>query len=239
MSALDHEREDPGLAAEYALGVLDAGERTAVQRRLESDSALAAEVRGWEDRLHPLAREVAATAPSEALWSRVSASIAAAEPRAAARPEHAAGLWRSLGFWRAATAGFAAIAACAVVVAVTRTPEPQTTPPMMIARVGTDAGAPVLVVAYDPMRRTAVVTPLAPAAPAGHSHELWLIDAQGTPHSLGVIRMDGATPHAVPEAMVPMAGENTVIAVTVEPAGGSPTGAPSGPPVASGALHRV
>ena len=73
----------------------------------------------------------------------------------------------------------------------------------------------------------------------GRDFELWVIDGQQAPASLGVIP-DGAS------ARLPVSDEwraklNTgaVFAISLEPAGGSPTGAPTGPVVAVGDLKQI
>jgi anti-sigma-K factor RskA len=68
---------------------------------------------------------------------------------------------------------------------------------------------------------------------AEHSHELWIIAGNDPPVSLGVIPAEGET------ISLPGAAAGAVLAVTLEPPGGSPTGKPTGPVVAKGALIKV
>lgn len=76
-----------------------------------------------------------------------------------------------------------------------------------------------------------------PADPA-HSHELWIIPAGGKPRSLGT--MPGAKMHMqLADALAQLMREGATIAITVEPPGGSPTGDPTGPMVASGKLQNT
>ena len=71
-----------GLAAEYVLGSLDAGERAAVDARRGADRALDAAIGAWERRLCPLSeREPGLAPPShlfDAILTRISARAAAA-----------------------------------------------------------------------------------------------------------------------------------------------------------------
>src|SRR6476620_6110881 len=96
------------LAAEYVLGVLDAGERRAAERRLAQDAAFAAEVAFWEERLGPLANEVPPVTPPAQVWSRIDSALA---PNA--RPVN---LWNSLFFWRWSALASAALAAASLAV---------------------------------------------------------------------------------------------------------------------------
>ena len=65
--------------------------------------------------------------------------------------------------------------------------------------------------------------------PPGKSHELWALPEGGTPVSLGLL------PHTGDHHRVLNASQRTAlagskqVAVNLEPEGGSPTGAPTGP----------
>ncbi len=243
MTARD-EREDVGPAAEYALGVLDVGERQSVERRRLADPAFEAEVRRWEAALSPMAEGMAEAAPSPELWRRIEASLPSTARRGAASSDRRSGWWHSLAFWRGATGGMAALAAACLAIALVgigRTPEVpsvQSAPPMMVAQLAPENGPTAFIVAYDPMRKTTLVSPLT-REQADRVHELWVIPADGTPRSLGVIRMDGAARYAVPLDLQPVVAAGGALAISIEPAGGSPSGAPTGPVVASGPLDRV
>ena len=65
-----------------------------------------------------------------------------------------------------------------------------------------------------------------------HTLELWAVPPQGAPRSLGLISADGAT---VLKKGAALAGA-TSLAVSLEPPGGSPTGAPTGPILYAGKL---
>lgn len=237
------EPEDVGPAAEYALGVSGVGERQSAERRLSTDPAFAAEVRRWEATLSPMAEDVAAVAPSPDLWRRIEASLSSAT-RTSIVSERQGGWWRSLTFWRAATGGMATLAAGCLAIAVVGLGRPDAPPPMaaqppmMVAQLSPENGPAAFIVAYDPMRKTTLVTPLT-REQADQVHELWVIPADGTPRSLGLIRMDATARYAVPAALQPVVAAGGALAVSLEPAGGSPSGAPTGPVVASGPLGRV
>jgi len=80
------------------------------------------------------------------------------------------------------------------------------------------------------------VVPAAFAADATRVPELWLIPADGKPRPLGILRADRAVTITIPPALVPHATSNAVLAVSLEPQGGSPTGQPTGPVIATGKL---
>jgi anti-sigma-K factor RskA len=87
----------------------------------------------------------------------------------------------------------------------------------------------------DPGSRRAIVTFTHMHAPEGRAYELWTIRA-GQPQSLGVIQSDAAG-NAFLQLEVGDVATLQALAVSLEPAGGSPTkNAPSGPVVMLGAL---
>jgi anti-sigma-K factor RskA len=111
--------------------------------------------------------------------------------------------------------------------------------PALVASLASEAGDAALAVTVSADRRSVVVTPTRMAAAAGRAHELWLIPASGTPVSLGVITPGEPRRHSIPDALVPEVRAETALAVSVEPEGGSPTGQPTGPVVASAPLRQI
>ena len=76
--------------------------------------------------------------------------------------------------------------------------------------------------------------------PLDQSLELWLLrGANAPPLSLGVLARAGGTRITLPEEMADAVSSGEAFAVSVEPAGGSTTGAISGPIVQSGAIYHV
>lgn len=75
------------LAAEYALGTLDAAERAQVETMMAVDSDFAAVVQAWEFRLSALNQMVGLVEPRSELWERIKAEIARAAPVAVDAPE--------------------------------------------------------------------------------------------------------------------------------------------------------
>ncbi|MGN1289553.1 MAG: hypothetical protein ACI4XG_23690, partial [Bradyrhizobium sp.] len=63
------------LAAEYALGTLDADERTQVETMMAVDTEFAALVQAWEFRLGPLNQMVGLVEPRSVVWENIKAAI--------------------------------------------------------------------------------------------------------------------------------------------------------------------
>jgi anti-sigma-K factor RskA len=68
---------------------------------------------------------------------------------------------------------------------------------------------------------------------------LWVIPADGTPRSLGMIEKAGTTEMAMSAELKAWLVDGATLAVSLEPAGGSPTGLPTGPVIASGKLVTI
>lgn len=229
------------LAAEYVLGTLHADERTLFASILAHDAEAQAAVAAWEKRLAGLSVAVGGVAPPPAVWEAIENALPAARPFSVLEgarltdPFGAAALRRSLNRWRVGALAAGALAAgLAIFVAdreVLRHPAVQ---PSYVAVVNRGGDQPALVVRVDLAGGAVYVRPVAAEAPAGKSLELWYIGADKAPKSMGIVGA-GAAKIPLPAGLSP---EKATFAVTVEPQGGSPSGAPTGPIVYSGALIK-
>lgn len=70
------------LAAEYALGTLDADERAQVETMMSADKDFTAMVEAWEYRLGVLNQMVGSVEPSPEVWERIRAATGLAGPQA-------------------------------------------------------------------------------------------------------------------------------------------------------------
>ena len=228
--AFDHNglSGDDLIAAEYALGVLNAADRAAAVERVARDRAFARLVAGWEERLAPWAGEIAEMAPPPDLWGRIAAELPAPTPERA-------GLWENLAFWRNFALASAFAAACLAVVAYLGVANQQA--PLVAAIEG--GGARSFVAAVDVKRGTIAVVPASYSADATRVPELWLIPADGKPRPVGLLRADKAITLALSPELTRLAKTNAVLAVSLEPPGGSPTGLPTGPVIATGKLTKL
>jgi anti-sigma-K factor RskA len=109
-------------------------------------------------------------------------------------------------------------------------------PARFVAVLQRDANAPAFVLTVDIDKRTLTVRRVASAPEAGKSYELWLVsDKLPAPRSLGLV---GGAEFSRPTLAAYDADtiNNATYAVSLEPAGGSTTGAPTGPVLFSGKL---
>jgi anti-sigma-K factor RskA len=70
------------LAAEYALGTLDADERAQVETMMSVDKEFTAMVQAWEYRLGVLNQMVGSVEPGAEVWDRIRTAVGLAEPQA-------------------------------------------------------------------------------------------------------------------------------------------------------------
>ena len=106
---------------------------------------------------------------------------------------------------------------------------------VLVAMLG-DAKSPVAAV-YDPATGALRVA-AGPGVPDARVAQLWVIGGDGVPHSLGLLA-------ARPTVLAPRGADRgriapgATLAISIEPLGGSPTGLPTGPVVATGVVARV
>jgi anti-sigma-K factor RskA len=228
-----HSAEDRDLlAGEYALGVLTRAEAAEVDAAAARDPALRAAITAWDNRLAPLAAIVPPVAPPPELWLRIIAT-AGLGAMAPPRPGLLRRTWHSTPFWRSTTAAALALAAAFAGVTVLRAP----VPPERLAAALAPPGVPttVFLAEVQPDGRV-LIRPLGPVTvQAGKDLELWALPAGAThPVSLGVLPPVGrALP---PRALL---ADQTQLMISLEPQGGSTTGAPTGPVLWGGRLAQM
>ncbi len=95
--------------------------------------------------------------------------------------------------------------------------------------------APAFLVTLDTQQRTLTVRKVSATAEAGKSYELWLISSRlGAPRSLGTVGDDEFTQRPLPGNYDVDTLRGATYAVSLEPAGGSKSGAPTGPVLFTG-----
>ena len=226
------------LAAEYALGLLDGEELRQAEHLARTDPAFRAEVERWSGRLAPMLDEVDEVPPPSRLWTRVDAALGAVRTTS-----NVLAMRRKLNVWRGIAGGMTALAAClALVLLVQLRPPARPVPgaPPMVAMLGDQQKQMQVMASWDP-RAQRLVLAVAGDMPADprHSHELWVIPVGGKPHSLGTMDSGRQLHMQLADALARLLQQGATIAISVEPRGGSRTGAPTGPVVASGSLSKA
>jgi anti-sigma-K factor RskA len=208
------------LAGEYFLGLLGAEEMARAAARRRRDPVFDAAVRAWEAKLMPLADELPEVRPPESVWAGIEAAVA---------PKARGGLWDNLGFWRVfgLGAGGFGLAAAALAVFLLHAPAPVPVATALLA--SQNDGTFIATAERSGAGVELVVSPSLVSVPAQSSAELWLLLPGAKPQALGLL----ASGHPVVLALGNGALGQAELAVSIEPLGGSPTGAPTGPVIAA------
>ncbi|MGW8182885.1 MAG: anti-sigma factor [Burkholderiales bacterium] len=208
------------LASEYVLGTLRGRARARFESLMRYDAPLRDLVTSWENRLTPLARAGGDIAPKPSVWGSLA-------------------LWRGI-----AVAG----AAFTLILAIVTGMGPDTAPPMaMVAVMNDTQGKPAMTVSWQSMKAVRdpyiriKVTQKHPTMAPGTAWELWMLPAenQGKPVSLGLITTDIDQVMKLPQELASRIDHAWGIAMSIEPEGGSPTGAPTGPVVMKGPCVKI
>ncbi|BDU21655.1 anti-sigma factor [Dyella sp. GSA-30] len=223
--------------AEYVLGVLDADARADVAREVLDSGEAATAVALWQRRLMPLADTIGDVAPPAYVWARIHDALQLETP-APITPRK--GLWDNLQWWRWLGIGASAVAVALLVVVSL----PRFAPPPAVVNAGymastiqQDNGSTGWTATMDLQHARMVVVPATPVAfEQGRAPELWLIPAGGKPISVGMIERDKPTTLALDPTLLAQLGPTAILAVSVEPIGGSPTGQPTGAVIGKGAI---
>ncbi len=213
------------LAAEYVLGTLRGGARRRFETLMGAHPSLREAVARWHERLHPLADTVPVVAPPPRVWQAIEARLDG-RPEPAAAPRS---IWSGLAFWR----GWSALATAAAVVMAVLLVQPTPLAPPVVVVLAAPEGANAFVASVSADGRSLVVRPLATLdVDATRALELWAVPGQGAPRSLGLIQLDRTTVLQREQVL----NGTAALAVSLEPPGGSPTGAPTGPILYTGAV---
>lgn len=220
------------LAAGYVLGTLRGHARRRFEGYLHDDAALRRTVAQWNERLGAMAEFVPPAAPRKRVWRAIEHRLAL---RGAAPAWQ---FWRhgALGYWRTLTVA-SSMAAALLLVAVMHD---RGAPAITDIATLTDAQARtgLLVLADREHQRLSVrlveTQPLAP----NQVLQLWAVSRLGKPRSLGLL--EGGRELSLPLTRQALGGDVALLAVSLEPAGGSPKAdGPSGPILYKGGWVRV
>jgi anti-sigma-K factor RskA len=124
------------------------------------------------------------------------------------------------------------------VVKTVEVPSPR--PAQYVAVLQRDAASPAFLLTFDLDKRTLTVRTVRAERQPGKNYELWLVsDRFNSPRSLGLISNEEFTQRTQLANYDAVTINRATYAVSLEPEGGSPTGAPTGPVLYSGKLLQV
>jgi anti-sigma-K factor RskA len=219
---LSRHRALDALCGEYLVGTLRGRARRRFARAVRDEPLVAQRLALLANRYTPLPAEASAVEPRAGGWERLQRELNLQRP------------WHARLGWPVWAAVATAAVALSVALFVLRPTGETLTELAQLA--GPDAPTTVTALVTQDRKTLALRAARPSAPPGGSSYELWLLPAEGgAPISLGVL--------AALDARLTLAEANTArlragakLAVSVEPRGGSPTGAPTGPVILVGAI---
>jgi anti-sigma-K factor RskA len=227
------------LAGEYVLGTLRGAARRRFERVLQHDPHLREAVAAWERRLGAvvgLEIEPGSEAdPPPAVWGAIERRIGGAAPARERRGQTGfAALWENLAFWRGL--GLAAAALLLLVSGLFFTLPGEVAGPERVAVVLDQSARPLWVISAKAQGLLEVTTINSPGMGPDRVCELWVIAGDAPPLSVGILPEGGRAVLRWPAANSTPAPAEARLAVSIEPAGGSPAGRPTGPVIFEGDL---
>jgi len=221
----------PELADEYVLGLLDADEMAQVEGETVSNETLRRAIASSRERFLPLDSSITPMVVDERVWRAVQNRLSDDRAESAAFVSSANDNRQSVNRWRlAALSASAASILLAIGLGWSLT---RTVDPVVIAVLMDDTGS-IQAIVEDFGNENARVRLLNNVEiPAGKTIQLWTLPSQEVgPVSLGLLEGAHSTQLKGPDLPLPR-GEQ-LYELTLEPAGGSPVGRPTGPILSKG-----
>jgi len=215
------------LAAEYVLGTMSARARRRFEIYLRGNPQLRNAVSQWEFRLTSLTDAVAPIEPPLRVWRAVHARLHFGRGSSA--------FWENVSFWRLSSLASGLLALALIVfVALPRPEAPVDSGRMVVVMNDIVTSKPAMTASWEPGRRggrSLRIRVMGHAEMAANTAwELWMLPGGDQPPvSLGLITTHETQIVKVPQALATRLDASQGLAMSVEPAGGSPTGRPSGP----------
>lgn len=226
---LAHDARLDAIAGEYLLGTLQGAARRRFERAIRDEPLVALRVARLQAIFALRYKEVPLTQPSPQTWTRLERELDLGRYRTP--------WFRRLGVWRGFAVASTAALVLTVAVQVIRPASEEPASAVAIALLEGKTESARVTAALAPDRRTLELKASRPVvAGPQQSYELWLLPEEGgAPISLAVLGSLDAR-FRLPEAQVARVRSGAKLAVSVEPAGGSPTGAPTGPVILVGPI---
>lgn len=235
--ALERDDDIGVLAASFVTGLMDEAERRTFEQRLAKEPNLRAAVEAARVRFLEIDVAARPLAPSAGLWDRIASgldqerrpiSLAAARRASAAAPS-APRPTTARAFWQ----GFAAASLAAALIGGSLwTALWPRNPRLVVVLLDAQARPVSIVETFE--GQTIRVVPLGSIdVPQGRSLQVWTLPDPATgPVSMGLL--PGATATTLKGPSLPAPKPDQLYEITIEAAGGSPTGKPTGPIVGKG-----
>ena len=212
------------LAAEYVLGTMKGRARKRFTKLMAEHQWIRAAVWSWEEQITPLAESVNDVQPSSKVWKNIFKSIGTSSPVKQQRG--------SLWFWQGLSALSTALSVVLLALLLTNPTAIPQNEPNYISVVNNETAQPLwLISANIETGEINFKAVNATATQLDKAFELWMLPTDDSPpRSLGLLPVDHQEVSInLPPALKALLTNAKGLAVSLEPAGGSTTGLPTGP----------
>lgn len=226
------------ISGEYALGLLPSTVAKRWQRLMAAQPALAEMTAQWQQQLAPMAAWIAPQPVPETLWLGIEAELFGSANTVLTLKQRP----RAIGTaWFAAAALAAGLSLWLAVPSLMHSPANSalSTHAQLLATLSSDQSSAQWQVSLSDTNTLHLQINSGWSQAPSRSLELWAIDTHGKPKSLGLIALTNT------EATLKLSASQkqsllsaTLLAISDEPAGGSPTALPTGPVLFTGKPTR-
>lgn len=229
------------LSNRFVLGTMSRRARRRFSQLIDREPAAEASVHAFEARLLPLAWSLPPVAPSALVWRRIQRALDGGQ-----RSQPTRGM-----AWPAA----AAVLVAGLVITTVGWYQAQIRPPEVVTETVTetiieqvplkpavgvieDADGNAIWVAsiYEALGEADIAVRVPPDAQPANDYQLWLLRDDGVPVSVGLLPQSGAATLSLDDDALDGLSRSSMIAVSLEPPGGSPEPVPTGPVLYTAAL---
>ena len=220
------------LCTEYILGTLKGASRRRFEQLIKQRANLAQALSWWESHLHLLADTVPAVTPPNTIWKNIQKRL------------FDKNIANNTSWWKSWAFLSTALAASLATLLIIQTPRSITDPmPAAIALLATDTAQPGWLLNETKKSATDVEIKAISLASLelkpDNAFELWLLPAdKSKPISLGLLPQLGNAIVKVPVNAIALMASG-VLAVSLEPIGGSTTGQPTGAVLYQGKMTKT
>lgn len=225
---MNTQEQNDFLAAEYVLGLVDELTRKRLDKQLIDDADFAAQVTRWQKAFSGIDVTTKDVTPAPEVWRNIARDInQTAHPLQKAPDRLRTAAW----------SGWALAAALAGVLVFTYVSRPEPAAPMQPVAVlsGTQPGQQ-FVVSLNKAASVIEVSALNVTLPQSKNLQLWLIKGTNPPRPLGLVTRNEGNAFSLGTQTL---DNDSVLAISLEPVGGSKQAGPSGPVVFQGKISSL
>jgi len=226
----DIPRDDDLFAAELVLGLASADDVSTARRRMATEQSFAEKMIFWQERFAAMTDSIEPVKPRAKVKKQM---LARAFPTPRTPFFQRVWLWQGTSVAALLVAGFLGVQLLEI---NTRPDSGQ--PIVLAAQLTSDNSALRVLAVVEPIKHEIALRRVAGVPAPDRALELWAILPDQAPVSLGVLPDQETVRVLVPEALRSQAA-NITLAISDEPVGGSPTGAPTGDVLAAGAMTEL